>query len=152
MNVPNTPQLTTNHKLFFSRIPTVNYAFKDGTLAKFLFHKFATEDETQIAELEAECKKGHPIYYVDPEHTHITEAELNPMKAMRDKIIAEYLAEQAGQLSPENDRGSSDQGALKTANTTNIAANTLEGSTLARLMQLQKPGAEVTPRDSAKQA
>lgn len=68
------------------------YVFKDGKVAEFVNHIFPTMDVAQIAELDKEMqvlelKKA----------TGLIEAEelTDPMQAMKNKIIREFLAKQA---------------------------------------------------------
>jgi hypothetical protein len=63
---------------------------------KFLYFKngeLATADEEEIKELDAEIKRKHPHIYIDEGKKTITSEELlDPMAALKKRIIAEHEA------------------------------------------------------------
>ena len=106
--------------VFFSRIPNSTYIFPDGVQAAFVNGRYTTKDAGRAAHLQGIVEEGNPHIYIDPEKTTLTEAELDPMAEYDARVIAKYLAAQASQTS--NDMGSSEQGRLNVADTSNIAA------------------------------
>jgi len=70
-----------------------------GKVLHFIDNKFVTNNEDDIAYLDAEIKAGFP--YVRKGEV-VTSSDLDPMAALRKKMYAEFLAEQeAGGGSPE---------------------------------------------------
>lgn len=96
--------------LFFCHIPSSRYVFPDGTEAAFIAGRYATDDEDKIAHLNYEISKGHQHIFTDPEKLQCDEAELDPMEALKKKIIEDYVAQQAANALTES---TSIQSALK---------------------------------------
>lgn len=107
-----------------------------GTPMKFLFGRYATDDQAQIEYLDRAIARNEfgGAIYIDPNARTLSEAEENPMKALEKQIIARYLAEQAAHTNPENDMGTSEQGKLNAASTSDIAPVAAAGDGSARLM------------------
>lgn len=100
--------------VFMSRAQTMGYVFKSGVAARFMNHRYATENKTEIAELTAECENGSPNFYIDSETFHSTYAKQDPQYELRERIRAEEKEKlQAAYGNPERDMGSTEQGALK---------------------------------------
>jgi hypothetical protein len=127
-------------RLYKSTAKSVNLIMPDGKILHFKFGWFATDDPIVIDWLDravARNEFGGNIY-IDPNAKTISEDQENPMKALRKKIIEEYLAEQATHTNPANDMGESKQSPLKAASTSDIAPVALGGDGAARLVGLQK--------------
>ena len=121
-------------RLFKSSLPTCKMYMKDGKEIIFRFHKLVTADPNVIEFLETECNNGHPYISYDSNNLYASQEELDPVKAYKEKIIRDYLEQQAKFIDPENDMGNSEQGKLNPASTTDIAAVTAGGDPLARLL------------------
>lgn len=93
------------YRLFKCSIPSCKYLFADGHPAYFNSGRFATQDEAEIAELEAVIKAKHPHIYVDANEKETDSAISDPMSTLKKKIISEFLKEQAVQ----KDMGNSDK-------------------------------------------
>jgi hypothetical protein len=128
-------------RLYFGSLPFMNYVFTDGHLAVFKHYRYATDKPEEIAALDYEVSKGHPYITVKPDQMWLTAEMEDPMKALKAKIIAEYLAEKAAHVNPENNMGVSSQESIKPASTTDIAAVAAGGDatqSAAKLVQLAK--------------
>jgi len=128
-------------RVYKATLPSVNYIFRNGKPAIFVQGKFATGVADEIAELDDEIAKGHPIIYVDAAEREIDSEAVDPLAALRAKIIAEYKASEAAAIDPTNDMGTSTQGALTPASTADIAVAAEGGSGVglaARLMSVTK--------------
>lgn len=130
-------------RVFKSTIPSINYIFKNGKPAIFQVGVFRTDIEWEIKELEAEIAAGHPHIYIDEKEREIDSEMVDPMNALRAKIIAEFLEQQKKATDPNNDMGTSDQSPVKPANSTDVAAAAAGGDgnqspVTARLMSLKK--------------
>lgn len=71
-----------------------------GQTAAFVQHTYFTDDPLKISELDAVCahfekeaKRGHTAYiYIDPEMREATQAQIDPMEALRRQIRNEERA------------------------------------------------------------
>lgn len=113
--------------VYKSRIPSVNYSFKDGHTAPFNAGVFRTSNANEIAELDAEIKNGHPHLYVDPAEATVASNMVDPMAQLRARIIAEYKASEAAAIDPTNDMGNTNQEQVKPASTADIASGAAGG-------------------------
>jgi hypothetical protein len=125
---PDTPETPANvQKLYKSRIPSVNYLFRNGKPAIFVNGRFSTAVPAEIEELDHEVALGHPTIYVDAAEATI-DVSKTPYEAIREKIIAEYLAAQAAATDPGNDMGNYEAGKVNPASSMDVAAAALGGS------------------------
>ena len=109
-------------KVFKSTIPSVNVVLGNGTICVFVNGRYCTDNEMIIATLENEVRMKHPHIYIDKDEVEIDSELMDPEKAMRHRIIAEYLADQARATNPDNDFGTSDQSTkINAANSRDIA-------------------------------
>ena len=115
-------------KVFKVSLPSVNYVFRNGKPASFVGGKYLTDIPDEIAELEDEISKGHPLIFVDPNELEMDEKYLDPMVGLREKIIAEFLENQAKANDPTNDMGTSTQGSVIPANSQDVAVAAAGGS------------------------
>ena len=130
-------------RVFKSTIPSINYIFKNGKPAIFQHGVFRTNVEWEIKELEQEIAAGHPHIYIDDKEREIDSEMVDPMNALRSRIIEEFLASQKRALDPTNDMGTSDQSPVKPANSADVAAAAAGGDgnqspITARLMNIKK--------------
>jgi len=107
--------------VFYNRIPNSTFIFPDGTQAAFTNGRYATPDADKAIYLNEVVKQGNPHIYLNEDKLVLTETELDPMAEYKARIIAEYLASQ-GAGNPEKDMGTSIQGKLNVADTSNIGA------------------------------
>lgn len=96
-------------KVFKSKIQSCNYVFKSGKQASFIAGKYLTDIDTEIEELEAEIKSGHPHIFIDANEKEVDTEKLDPLEEIKRKAIAEYLEAQKKAVDPSNDMGSTDQ-------------------------------------------
>jgi len=106
-------------RVFRSNIPSVGYVFKNGKRANFIGGRYTTSIKHEIDELDAEIANSHPNFTANVEEVVETS---EPMAALREKFIAEYLEQQARNTDKGNDAGTSKQGKLNVANSTTIGA------------------------------
>jgi hypothetical protein len=98
------------YRVFKCAIRSCKYVFKDGSFGYFIEGRLTTDNEEHIAELEAEIKAKHPTIFIDEKDSVAETAQLDPMAALKKKIIAEYEASKAS--APAGvDAGNSDKSA-----------------------------------------
>jgi hypothetical protein len=111
---------------FWADLPSCKYHFKNGTTANFAQHLYRTSNPTEIKELNDEIAAGIGAIRIPDSGATINSLDLDPVKVLKDKIIAEYLAEQ--KRANNNGESFSDVGDRKPtpANTTTLAAISAE--------------------------
>lgn len=127
-------------RVFKATLPSVNYIFKNGKPAIFVQGKFCTDVPAEIAELDEEVANHHPIIFIDSAEREVDSAAVDPISALREKIIAEYKASMATATSPDNDMGESVQGALKPASTQDVVEAAAGGSGAGLAARILKVG------------
>lgn len=135
--VPEKPK----KRLYFASMPFMNYIFPNGKVAVFRHHRYATDLPGEIANLDSEISMGHPYMQIKPDMMYLTEEMEDPMKALKAKIIAEYMAEQAKHIDPSNDMGNSTPGTFRPMSTTDVASVAAGGDATqaaAKLVELTK--------------
>lgn len=135
-------------RLYFASMSFMNYVFSKGKVAVFRHHRFATDVPEEIAELDKEVSLNHPYISIKPDMMYLTEEMEDPMKALRARIIAEYVAEQSKHTDPSNDMGNSASGTFKPMSTTDVAAVAAGGDATqaaAKLVELTKTLAAASP-------
>jgi len=115
-------------RVFKSQVQSIKYIFKNGKEAPFVFGKYYTDNATEIAELEQEIALGHPQIFIDSEEKEVDTEKMDPLSRLREKIIAEYLEEQAKQLDPSNDFGNTLPQSVKPASSSDVAAASAGGA------------------------
>lgn len=115
-------------RVFKATLPSVNYIFKNGKPAIFVQGVYTTDVVSEIEELDAEIAARHPHIFIDAAMREIDSSAVDPIAALREKIIAEYKATMASATSLDNDMGKSNQGPLKPASSVDVAAATAGGS------------------------
>jgi len=118
----NPVQEKPNKRLYWATMPFMNYIFPRGKVAVFRHHRYATDIQEEIQNLDNEVAQNHPHIYVKPDMMYLTEEMEDPMKAFRSKIIAEYLADQAKHVNPLNDMGKTIQESIRPQSTSDIAS------------------------------
>jgi hypothetical protein len=130
-----TPQVA-DKRLYKSTMKFCNIILPDGTRVDFKGGIYITGDTNVISYLDRAIARNEYAgsIYIDPNARTVTAEQENPMIALRKKLFAEFMAEQAKNLNPANDMGTSTQGPLKAASTTDIAPVTIGGPSVASLM------------------
>lgn len=106
-------------RVFHSTIPSIRYVFRAGKHAVFIDGKYTTNIAHEIEELDAEIEAGHPNFFIKSKEEV---APVEPLEALREKFIKEFLAKQAEDTKTVKDGGTSEQGKLNVANSTTIAS------------------------------
>ena len=133
------PQLNVYHSATKS-LQTVTPA---GTRIVFINGVYYTHRQEEIDFLDTLVADRRGIY-VDPKQVTISEAERDPMTALRNKLRAELLAEMQAQINPQNDRGESVQGRFNPSSTTDAAPIAAGGDATQLHAQVQKLVADKT--------
>lgn len=131
----------TTLRVFKSTIPSVNFIFANGKPAIFQQGVYRTDVDWEIAELEKEVLARHPHIYIDEKEREIDSEMVDPMNALRAKIIADYLASEQAATNLSNDMGATLQEPLKPASSRDVAVAAAggEGTAMsARLMTVSK--------------
>ena len=118
----------TTLTVFKSTIPSVNYIFSNGKSAMFINNVFRTDIPSEVSALEYEVAQHHPHIYIDAAERTIESEMIDPMNALRAKVIAEYLKSQEAAMLISNDRGNTLQIPVKAANTLDVAPAAAGGS------------------------
>jgi len=131
----STAQTDGAKRLYKSTIKFNNVIFPNGHVAHFKGGMYATDNPAYIAYLDKEIAENGfgGIIFIDPNATTITAEQENPMLALRKKFFEEFQAEKQAQINPGNDMGTSEQGKLNPASTTDIAPVALGGDGAASL-------------------
>ena len=114
---------TADKRLYKSTFPVVNVISPIGKVIEFRGGIFITDETDLIEYLDDQVAKrafGGQIY-IDPNARTITAEQENPMLALKKKFYEQFQKDQASFINPANDMGTSDQGKLKPASTTDIA-------------------------------
>lgn len=138
---------TPKKRLYWATMPFLNYVFKKGKMAIFKHHRYATDNPAEIAELDEEVAAGHPQIYIKEDQKYLTAEMEDPMKALRAKFFAEFQAQQAAFVDPNNDMGTSTQEQIRPQSTSDIAAVAAGGDatqSAAKLVELTKTMAAAT--------
>jgi len=110
-------------QLFFSTIRSSRIVFPDGAEGAVIDGRFATSDPDKIAYMESEISKGHPFWYRDKSNLECEEKMLDPMEALRAKIIQEAI----------------DAGVVQAASTSEYVQAPLKPSSSADLVDTKTP-------------
>ena len=131
----STAQAEGAKRLYKSTIKFNNVIYPNGHVAHFKGGMYATDNPAYIEYLDKEIAANGfgGIIYIDPNATTITAEQENPMLALRKMFFEEFQAEKLAQVNPGNDMGSSEQGKLNPASTTDIAPVALGGDGAASL-------------------
>lgn len=138
MSTPSTQAPVAEKRLYKSTNKFCNVVTPRGKVLHFRAGMYITADENEIQFLDSAigANEFNNAIYIDPNARTITAEQENPLLALKKKFIEEYLQEQAAMINPSNDMGNSEQGKLKAASTSDIAAVTAGGDAGARLVTL----------------
>ena len=115
---------TVTYQQFFCTSPSVQVITPKGGSIVFVTGRYVTKNPDEIEFLQGMCKYSQHISQKAGQET-ITGDDLDPMKALKAKFYAEFLAEQQAQMNPTADRGKTVQGPLNAQNTRDIQPVTL---------------------------
>lgn len=128
-------------RVFKCTIPSCSVILGNGKPCIFVSGVYRTDIPAEIGFFENEILLKHPHLYIDPAESEIDSELVDPMNALRAKIIKEYLAAQekvAGD--PNRDMGSTDQNMKLNVGTTKDIAEAAAGGSgsglAARLVNL----------------
>lgn len=113
-----------------------SFIFKNGKSAVFTQGEYYTDDENEIAELEAEIKAGHTYIYIDENKKEVDVSKLDPLHEIRAAAIEEYKKSLLAATDPENDMGKVGtaallQGIVSSSDQKVISSGSLSGATPA---------------------
>lgn len=132
-------------KIYKCHIQSVNVILPSGKICVFVNGVYRTKDEGEIGFFDREVASGHPHIYIDPNESEVDESLVDPMAALRHKIIEEYKAAVAAAAGdPNRPMGETDQNLkLNVGSTRDIAEAAAGGSgaspAAASLFGLSKP-------------
>jgi len=129
--------------VFYSRIPFLNFVFRSGKKAEFIVGRFITDVENEAKELIDEIEGKHPHIYQKVGEEKASESDLDPMKELKDKIIAEYEANKARALLADNDRGNTESDPNAAQRTASTTSDTTTGVSVAAKVDLSKVKASI---------
>ena len=114
-------------RLYKNRLLSCKYIFTDGTTANFVNGKYATANDSEISEFEAQIKKGHQYLYADSNETTVDYDITDPLASLRKRFFDEFQAQQATAAAniDGRDLGTSTQGPLKATSSKDIAPVTI---------------------------
>lgn len=125
---------------------STSYLMPDGKPCIFVNGVYRTDSPKEIAQFDEMIAGGHPHFYVDPAEREVDSALIDPMAAMKHRIIEEYKAQMAAATDPNRDMGTSDQSMkLNVATTRNIEEAAAGGSGSALAARLMKIAPQVQP-------
>lgn len=124
-NTASSKPVKVQPRVFHSNIPSMGYVFKAGKRASFINGKYITDIQYEIDELDAEIAMGHPMIYIKADEPPVELIE--PMEALRAKFVKEYVEQQAKNTLKSNDVGTSTQGKLNPASSTDIQEGMASG-------------------------
>lgn len=125
-------------RLYKSHIKFCNIHLPSGRRLDFKGGMFVTDESDVIAFLDTAIARDEYAgqIFIDPNARTITAEQENPMLALKKKFFEEFLAKQAAHNDSNRDMGTSEQGPLNAASTTDIAPTALGGPGSAALMKL----------------
>jgi len=114
---------------FFSSRPKISITMPNGNRIYFVAGTYVTDNEAEIEFLNDQIRQGHQMIGVKKGQETVTQDQLDPLAAIKEKAIAEYLAKQAEQQNPNRDMGRTDaSGAGVDVATTRTLAPIIAGS------------------------
>lgn len=90
---------------YFSTRPRISIVLPSGDRISFVAGQYITDKEKEIEYLDEQVKSGHPMIYVKKGSETVTEAQLDPLAAVKAKAVADYMAQQEKQQDPSRDMG-----------------------------------------------
>lgn len=140
-------------RVFKCTFMSTSFLMPNGKPCIFINGVYRTDIPAEIAEFENMIVNGHAHFFVDPNEREVDSALVDPMAALRHRIIEEYKASELAASNPDNDMGTSDQSMkLNVSSTRDIqeaAAGGSGASLSARLLQMKVPAIQSTGMISA---
>ena len=116
------------HQYFATR-PKISIVMPNGNRISFIAGSYITDDENEIKFLDDQIKDKHPMIFVKKGEETVTKEQLDPLAAVKEKVIADYLAKQKEQQDPSRDFGNTeDTGVYSSVATTKTIAPITIGS------------------------
>jgi hypothetical protein len=115
------------HKFYASR-PRITIVREQGQRIFFNAGMYVTDNPDEVAFLQAEIKRGNRMIYTKTGEETVTQDQLDPMNALRKKIIEEYEANRAAQQNGTRDLGTVEAAAGVAPATTKSIAPVVAGS------------------------
>lgn len=94
---------------YFATRPKISIVMPSGKRIYFQGGQYITNAQDEIEFLDAEVKLGHSMIYVKKGAEVVTQEQLDPLLAIKEKAIAEYLAKQKAQQDPTRDMGNTEK-------------------------------------------
>lgn len=82
-------------KQYFCTRPKLGIIMPNGKRIAFVAGYYVTSDEEEIKFLDGEVKLKHPMIYVKAGQEVVTKEQLDPLNAIKEKIIKEHEAAKA---------------------------------------------------------
>ena len=95
----------TSFNQYFSTRPKISITMPDGGRIYFVGGQYITDKPKEIEFLNEQVALGHPMIYVQKGKETVTQAQLDPLAAVKARAIAEYVEQQAKQQNPARDMG-----------------------------------------------
>jgi hypothetical protein len=95
------------HQYFSSR-PKISITMPNGNRIYFVAGTYVTDNESEVEFLNEQIKHNHPMIFIQKGKETVTQEQLDPLAAIKEKVIAEYLSKQAEQQNPNRDMGRTD--------------------------------------------
>lgn len=125
------------YHVFYSAMPSMQVIDAKGNPIIFVASRFHTKNKEQIDFLNKMIEDGTTSVFVNKDQLTMSDADLDPMEALRRKHIQEYLEQQAIHLDPTQGATESKQGNFNPASTTDIAPVTLGSAQSGVVSQVQ---------------
>jgi hypothetical protein len=94
VKVPASTEPEKSYHVFYHAIPSCRMVTETGRVLTFADFRHITDVEEDIEFLQKELANNNPFLSIKKGEEIMTSSQLDPMKALRAKIIAEYEAEQ----------------------------------------------------------
>lgn len=110
--------------VFHNSLLNSRFALKSGKECIFLNGDFATGNPEEVREIAEDINAGNPHISLsnDFDKVLINKADLDPLEALKRKIIADFVATQATIVEGKADYGTSEQGKLNATSSTDVNA------------------------------
>ena len=116
----------TKFNVYFSNPKSMQVVSSRGKAMIFINGRYTTKDAGEIADLEGLAASSNSSVFKDPAILQLSEADLDPMNALKARFFKEFQEQQAANLNPEQDFGASVQERLKATSTSSIQAVTVK--------------------------
>lgn len=97
--------MSQQYHQYFATRPRISIIMPSGERIHFQAGQYVTDNEKEIKFLDEQVAARHPMIYVKKGAETVTAEQLDPLQAVKEKAIAEYLAKQQAQQDPSRDMG-----------------------------------------------